>query len=232
MITFQDRLAAAPIGAILVSYGDGAPPKGITGKLLQTAYDGIRRHQRALYPGSPRADGVHIQIKIAHGGLAGQWVSAEVPKVKEHDKPVEPGRKYRLYRYVCEFPYAAIPPLQDYARALVGRPYDLLQLVGIAAGQQKWIPKFMRRWLSTRLQLPGRKEVCSTLAHRALLAAWEAAQNLPALPNGPFGANGQGRAQTAPQAFPRPLEGIDPFDACPADFEHSPSFHLIAESLS
>ncbi len=177
---------------------------------MKTAYDGIRAHQKALYPDGIW-DGVHVQIKVEHGGRAGWWVSATVPRVEKVDWPLVEGRKGRLYEYNWPLPQIGIDALVKYANAQIGKKYDTLQLVGIAIHQQKWVPKFMRSWLGHRMQLPGMKEVCSTLAHKAHLAAFDASQFLP----GP-GA--------------RPLGDRDPFDACPADFEnHKRTFHLVAE---
>lgn len=208
-MNFAQSLQSAPVGAVLISYGDGHMPTGPKGKLLQIAYNGIRKHQRALYPHSSKVDGIHVQIKVSHQGLHGTWVSAEFPTVTLEETPFESHRKYRLYAYVWEFNPPAEQKLRDYAMSMVGKPYDTLQLVGIAASEQKWIPKFMRNWLGERLQLPGRKEVCSTLAHRALLAAWEMDSRVN---------------------LPRPLGDRDPFDCCPADFEnHSATFHLLAK---
>ena len=91
---------------------------------------------------------------------------------------------------------------------------DRLQLIGIAAHEQKWIPKFLRKWLGFRLQKPGMLEVCSTLAIKALLEAWARLILDDGLSEAPM-----------------PLEDInrDSFDVCPADFEHSVTMKLLAE---
>lgn len=208
-MTFLQHLQSAPVGSVLVTYGDGSQPSGISGRLLRLAYNGIRKHQRALYPDSPRTDGTHIQIKVSTRGGVGSWVSATVPRVIETYDPVGNSRKARLYTYGHSFSHSAQAALAHTARIHVGQKYDTLQLLGIATAEQQWIPKFMRHWLGTRLQLPGRKEVCSTLAHRALLAGWEVDSFM---------------------GIPRPLGEQDPFDTCPADFEHHPTFQLIAET--
>jgi len=202
------HLSSCPIGSILVTYGDGTQLSGISGQLLNLAYSGIRKHQRALYPDSPKTDGTHIQIKVSHRGLMGTWVSATVPRVVEIYDPVGKSQKVRLYRYSPGFSQSARAALAHTARLHIGQKYDTLQLLGIATAEQKWIPKVLRHWLGTRLQLPGCKEVCSTLAHKALLAAWEV--------DGFMG-------------IPRPLGNQDPFDTCPADFEHHETFTLITE---
>lgn len=205
---FHLQLKLAPIGAILVTYGDGPLPKGMSGKLLRLAYRGIRKHQRALYPDSPRVNGTHIQIKVGNDGPMGSWVSATVPRVVEIFDPIGHSKTARLYAYSMPFDKFEQRWIAEHAREYVGRPYDTLQLVGIALGEQKWVPKFMRNWLGERIQLPGRKEVCSTLAHRALLAGWQ---------------------QSFHSTRDRPLGDRDPHDTCPADFENHPTFKLLAE---
>lgn len=204
-------LKLAPLGSILVTYGDNPDqPSGLQGWLLRRAYAGIRQHQRALFH-DHKSDGVHIQIKVGTPGFYGQWVSATIPRVVEHYNPIGTNQKYRLYHFHRPLPEAATEALVAYARFMVGQPYDTLQLVGIAASEQKWIPKFMRNWLGERLQLPGRKEVCSTLAARA----YEAAHIV---------------AKWQDPDFPPPLT-VDPFDCTPAHFEHSPNFILAHEQL-
>lgn len=224
---FRTALAAAPIGAILVSYGDGPRPKGLAGLALKIAYNGIRRHQRALFKNSDKTDGVHIQIKVSappavvglqtrNGEDVGRWVSATVPTVELTSDPAPRSfaRKYRIYRYTKDLPPEAQQELVDYACSMVGKDYDTLQLIGIAAHEQKWIPKFLRKWLGFRLQKPGMLEVCSTLAIKALLEAWARL----------ILDDGLSKA-------PMPLEDInrDSFDVCPADFEHSVTMKLLAE---
>lgn len=212
---FRTALAEAPEGAILVSYGDGPKPKGLAGLALGIAYNGIRRHQKALFPYSTKTDGVHIQIKVGYGGAVGKWVSATVPKVEETDNPAPDleHRKYRLYRYIEDLPAAARVALIDYARSMVGKDYDWLQLVGIATHEQKWIPKFLRKWLGFRLQKPGMLEVCSTLAIKSLLEGWARMILDDGLSEAPM-----------------PLSdlGMDPFDIPPAAFEHSTTMRELA----
>lgn len=204
---FESALRLAPLGSVLISYGDGDKPSGLKGWLVKLGYDGIRKHQRALWPKSNKTDGVHVQIKVSSTGLMGSWVSAEVPRVIEHFNPAPDldRRKYRLYAYKFGWLPESEDALIEYARWMVGKDYDLLQLIGIATAEQKWIPKFARHWIGTRMQLPGRKEVCSTLAARALEAARRLAGDLP-----------------------KPVD-VDPFDCTPAHFEHSPNMTLRAE---
>lgn len=207
MITNQ-QLLDAPIGAVIVSYGDGPKPRGLAGLALKAAYSAIRKHQRFEHPTSKRADGVHIIVKVGHGGRAGMWVSAEYPRVIETDSPIQPDRKYRLYRYAFDLTAPAEFELAGYARSMVGKKYDTLQLLGIATSAQRFLPLFFRRWLGRRLQIPGMLEVCSTLAHRAILKAWEV-----------LGAS----------FAVRPLGKADPFDVYPALFENHYTYELIGE---
>lgn len=215
---FKLSLSTAPIGAILISYGDGPNPRGLAGWAVRRAYNGIRRHQRALHPESAKTEGVHVQIKVSHKGGVGSWVSAEVPRVVETYNPA-PGlehRKYRIYCYTEVWPVDARVALRDYALSMVGKTYDLLQLVGIAVHEQKWIPKFMRRWLGFRLQQPGMLEVCSTLTIKALLKACDD-WSPPASAGGRKGG------------LPLADLSLDPFDVYPAAFEHSKTMLLLAE---
>jgi len=201
------HLIDAPIGSILLTYGTKLPG-GLKGWLLKRAYNGIIKHQRALFPESKYVDAVHVQIKVGHGGRAGLWVSAEFPRVVETDMPIQPDTKARLYQYFANLDGAAEGVLAQYARSMVNKPYDYLQLIGIAAHEQKWIPKFMRKWLGFRIQKPGMLEVCSTMAAHALRKSVRS-----------MGMSGHYI----------PLWPTDPFDVTPAHYENHVSFERIAE---
>lgn len=202
------QLRDCPVGSILLTYGDGPKPGGLAGLALKAAYSGIRKHQEYEHPRGGFNDAVHVQIKVGFGGRAGLWVSATYPRVIETDYPVEFNQKARLYQYFADLSPEAEKALSRYARSMVGKKYDTLQLLGIATAAQRFLPRFFRSWLGHRLQLPGQLEVCSTLAHRALLKAWE-------LDN-----HGQ---------FYRPLGKLDAFDCYPAAFSYHDTFELIAE---